>query len=611
MVTRFDPADGLLERSIEHLRRNEPAQAEEAARRALVADPRDLAALKALAYSLHVQARHGESEEVYLALANLEPSQPLHWMNVGTARRCDDRIDEALYAFARAAALGADTADFYYNVALAHIGRDDYEAARSLLGKARALAPDDAEVRYRYAFCCYETLRTDEALTALDGWEALTAAPDIAASAGHLMMKLGDIERAEPTVRQAALKADADPRATLTLIQLLERTNRIPEARSLFDELRAQPDAASLGNDLMITEAQLAQREFKHEAAVALFRGLAAECRQPHLKHFQLFPLAKSLDAIGRHEEAFRTMTDAHASQLAYIKLTASPVLYAGPPLAITDHGCDAGDIARWKDDGAPPAAESPVFIVGFPRSGTTLLELTLDAHPMLESIDEQPFLQHALDDMLAEQIRYPDGLAALTQPQLDRIRDSYWAKAARLVGRAPGRRLIDKNPLNVYRLPVIKRLFPNAKVIFAIRHPCDVVLSCFMQHFRAPDFAILCKDIATLAAAYRRTFDFWHAQQALLRADVLDLKYERFVDDFEREARRVFDFLELPWDPVVLSPATRAQEKRFISTPSYSQVVQPVNDKAVGRWRNYREHFTASLPVIRPYLERWGYSEE
>ena len=169
MSTRPDSADGLLARSIEHLSRNEPALAEDAARQALLADPHNLDVLKALAYSLHVQAKHRESEDVYIALANLEPSQPLHWMNVGTARRCDDRIDEALYAFARAAALGANTADFYYNVALAHIGRDDYEAARSLLQKALKLAPDDAEVRYRYAFCCYETLRTDEALAALDG----------------------------------------------------------------------------------------------------------------------------------------------------------------------------------------------------------------------------------------------------------------------------------------------------------------------------------------------------------------------------------------------------------------------------------------------------------
>ena len=609
MLTRPDPAEGLLARSIEHLSRNEPAQAEDAARQALAADPQNLDALKTLAYSLHVQAKHRESGQVYLVLANLQPSQPLHWMNVGTALRCDDRIDEALFAFARAAALGADTADFYYNVALAHIGRDDYEAARSLLQKALKLAPDDAEVRYRYAFCCHETLRTDEALAALEGWEALAAAPDVSAAAGHLMMKLGEIGRAEPTVRNAALKSDADPRARLTLIQLLERTNRIPEARSLFEQLRAQPAAASLGSDLKMTEAQLAQRESKHETAVALFSDIAAECKQPHLRHFQQFPLGRSLDALGRYGEAFATLSEAHASQLAYIERTASPAIYAAPPLTITDHGCAAEDIAGWQDGSAPPMAESPIFIVGFPRSGTTLMELVLDAHPQLQSIDEQRFLQNALDDMLAEKVRYPGELAALTQAQLERIRAAYWAKTARLIERAPGQRLIDKNPLNVLRLPVIRRLFPNSKVIFAVRHPCDVILSCFMQHFRAPDFALLCRDIPTLAAAYRRTFDFWHSQQALLHADVLELRYELFVDDFEPNARRVFDFLELPWDPVVLSPAKRAHEKRFISTPSYAQVVQPIHARAVGRWRNYQAHFTSSLPILMPYLERWDYS--
>ena len=110
------------------------------------------------------------------------------------------------------------------------------------------------------------------------------------------------------------------------------------------------------------------------------------------------------------------------------------------------------------------------------------------------------------------------------------------------------------------------------------------------------------------LAQAYRKTFDFWHSQQALLRADVHELQYESFVNDFHAYTRRVFDFLEVAWDDAVLAPAKRATQKLFISTPSYSQVVQPVNTQSVGRWNNYRTHFEASLPVLAPYLQRWGY---
>ena len=603
-------ADGLILRSIDHLNRNEPGYAESAAREALSVDPANLKALGALGIALHAQAKHRESEHAYLRMTALEPSEPMHWMNVGTARRCDDRIDDALYAFAKAAALGADTADFFYNVALAHIGRDDYESARALLEKALRLDPSDAEIRYRYAFCCYETLRTEEALATLDGWEGFASAePEIAAGAGHLLMKLGDIARAEPAVRGAAGQRGGDPQAKLTLIQLLERTNRTVEARGLLDELKADPAAAHLGTDIKAMEAQLAQRESKHEIAVALLKDIAAEQQKMHLRHFQLYSLARSLDALGRFDEAFEVLTHAHTSQLAYLSLTSPLSASLGtPPLAIADHSCDPQDLSRWDQDGAPAADASPIFIVGFPRSGTTLLELVLDAHPDLKSIDEQPFLQNALDDILAEHVRYPEELANLTAPQLDRIRAAYWARTAERLKLPPHTRLIDKNPLNILRLPVIKRLFPNAKILLAIRHPCDVILSCFMQHFRAPDFALLCRDIPMLAQAYRKTFDFWHSQQVLLRADVHELRYESFVNDSHAHTRRLFDFLEMRWDDAVLAPATRAKEKLFISTPSYSQVVQPINTRSVGRWINYRTHFEASLPVLAPYLQRWGY---
>ena len=128
------------------------------------------------------------------------------------------------------------------------------------------------------------------------------------------------------------------------------------------------------------------------------------------------------------------------------------------------------------------------------------------------------------------------------------------------------------------------------------------------MQQFREPDFVMLCQSIPALAAAYRKTFDFWYSQQELLRADAFELRYESFVEDFQAYTRRVFDFLEVPWNDAVLAPAQRATEKLLISTPSYSQVVQPVSAQSVGRWNSYRTHFEASLPVLAPYLHRWGY---
>jgi len=602
-------ADQLTDLAIDRLSAGQTAAAETYARDAVRLDPHHVKALSALALALHGEARHAESETVYSRIAELEPGEPMHWMNVGTARRCDNRIDEALFAFARAAALGAASADFYYNVGLAHIARDDFESARAVFQRAAELDPDDAEIRYRYAFCCYETMRTDEALAALEGWEGGAGmTPEVASGGGHLLMKLGQPERAEPAVRRAAAAGD-DPLARLTLIQVLERTNRLAEARRLLDELTAAPESAQLGPELSLIEAQMAHREGRHALAVQLFENAVAACTDLHNKHFQQFPLAKSLDALGRHEDAYQVLTEAHASQAAHLKITAPLASLRGAPaLSIADYPCHPDDVSRWDHGGAPGMEASPVFIVAFPRSGTTLLEIALDAHPALKSMDEQPFLQNALDDVLALGVRYPAELARVTPTQLDEVRSRYWAQVRRKLSLEPHQRLIDKNPLNLLRLPLIARLFPHAKVILAVRHPCDVVLSCFMQHFRAPDFAQLCQDLPTLCAGYRRAFDFWYAQQTLLRADVLELRYETFVANFEAEMRRIIDFLHLTWNDAVLEPGRRAEEKRFISTPSYSQVVQPVTARAVGRWLPYRAQFAAALPALQPYLRRWDY---
>jgi Flp pilus assembly protein TadD len=592
------------------LARHEPQVAIALCRRALAVDPAHVEALGALGFLLHSARQFDESAEVFSKLTELQPAEPAYWMNLGTARRCSGRFDDALAAYAGAADRGANSADFYYNVGLTHIDRNDFEAGRVVLTQAVELAPDDAEIRYRYALCCYERLRTDEALAALEHWDNLSGLnPEIIANIGLLLMKLGAAEKAEPAIRQAVAAADSDPQPLLTLLQLLERTNRLDEAARLLPQLIANPQAHTLGPELPLIRAQLAQRASDHEAARALYAELLRECKEKHLEHLLQFPLAKSLDALGRYDEAFDTLLAAHRSQIELLRLTAPLLIARGAPnMVITRFGCDPEDVAAWTDPTAPALEESPVFIVAFPRSGTTLLELTLDSHPLLASMDEQPFVQNALDDMVAEGVSYPERMAGLTPAQLDSMRAKYWERVRRKVTLEPGQRLVDKNPLNILRLPVIRRLFPNAPVILAVRHPCDVMLSCFMQHFRTPDFAFLCSDLQSLSLGYRRTFDFWYQQKELLQPKSLELRYETFAQNFADETRAILEFLALPWNDAVLRPQDTARDKRFISTPSYSQVIEPVSNKSVGRWHSYERGLSPVLPIIEPYLRRWGY---
>jgi tetratricopeptide (TPR) repeat protein len=517
--------------------------------------------------------------------------------------------DQSLKAFASAAARGERSADFYYNLGLTHMARGDFEAAKAVLEDALKLEPGDAEILHRYVLSCYECMQFERALAALDNWTPpAIAPPETVAAIAQVLLNLGEDSRAE-TLIGSVMRGDPNASALLIQVQIFERTNRVAEAAALLDQVASLPEAKSMGSDLLRVSAKIAQRRSDHALAIELYRQALTDYAQLHDRHFILFSLAESLHALERYDETVLTLLDAHRSQAAFIRRS-RPIagLRGTPDMAVTEFSCDPADVATWDHTGAPPAAHSPMFVVAFPRSGTTLLELTLDAHPLLRSMDEQPFVQNALEDILAKGITYPERLGALTPADLDELRARYYERVRKKVQLDPGQRIVDKNPLNILRLPVIRRVFPNSPILLIVRHPCDVILSCFMQHFRAPDFAMLCSEMPSLTLGYRKTFDFWYDQVALLNPRVLEVRYESFVSDFGVQVRRIAEFLELPWDPAMLEPGEHARSKGYISTPSYSQVVQPVTQKAVGRWHAYRKYLEPALPVLEPYLRRWGY---
>jgi tetratricopeptide (TPR) repeat protein len=576
----------------------------------LAADRNDARAATVLGQALLMLGRGDEAVRVYESLTASEPQKHGHWQNLGTALRATGRHDAALAAYKRAADTGAESADFLYNLGLLHLDRCDPEAAVAVLARAVARSPRDPAIRCAFADALHRRMRTDEAVDVLVDWESLPGIDTpLAARLAQLLLNLGEARAAERALARAISDPYPDPEATLTIVQVLERTNRVAQARAHLKRLPVG-GSSEVEQQRLEIEALLAQREGDHLTACDRYRKALARIDALHLRHHQLFPLARSLDALADHEAAFATLREAHASQLAELARTAPDMVAHGAhTMGITRFGCDPEDVAQWRDARGPAVAESPVFVVGFPRSGTTLLEQAIDAHPALESMDEQPYLQFALDELLRRGVRYPDALAAASEADLSAARQRYFALVARRVELRPGQRLVDKNPLNLLRLPVIRRLFPAARIVMIVRHPCDVLLSCYMQHFRAPDFALLCADLERLATGHRRAMDFWRSQRELLEPAVLEVHYETLVARFEREMRGICEFLELDFDPAMLEPAQRARSRRFVSTPSYAQVVEPVNSRAVGRSQPYLGHFERALPIIAPCLEHWGYT--
>ena len=168
---------------------------------------------------------------------------------------------------------------------------------------------------------------------------------------------------------------------------------------------------------------------------------------------------------------------------------------------------------------------------------------------------------------------------------------------------------VIDKNPLSMVRMPLIHRLFPDAKVILAMRHPCDVVLSCYMQNFKPTESMSSFLDLANAARTYDRIFAYWEKCREVLPLDIHMLRYEAMVEDVEAEVRPLFEFLGLDWQPGVLDHQKTARERGYIRTPSYAQVTEKLYSSASGRWQRYRKYMNEVLPILEPWVRKFGYS--
>jgi hypothetical protein len=248
---------------------------------------------------------------------------------------------------------------------------------------------------------------------------------------------------------------------------------------------------------------------------------------------------------------------------------------------------------------------KSPAFLVGFPRSGTTLLDTFLMGHPGISVVEEKAMIslaQAALGDITT--------LPERTHAELDGARTAYFAEIDRHVEAAFAGQTLDKLPLNMLAAPLIRCLFPDARVIFAQRHPCDVVLSCFMQGFALNDSMACFLDLADAAAYYDAAMAVWTRSCEILPLKVHTVVYEQLVADPEAALRPAIEFLGLEWRPELLEHERTARSRGAISTPSYNQVTQPLSRVPSGRWRRYEKQLAPVLPVLLPWAERLGYHD-
>ena len=601
----------MFQLAYDALQSGNPARAESICRQLLASDPDNEGALMLLALSCVALEREPEALPLFERLTELNPGSSGHWTNLGSSRRSQGFSTQAEAAYRRAAEIDPTDGNALFNLGLLAYERGEFLSSRDYLMRAVEHAFDDAGIRAEAANAQFACGNSAAAERLLERWQEWSANDPLAlAQVGWVYAKLGQADDAQQALDAAARMLPLHPRIQVRRVAFLERANRLDEARTLLSTIDMTAVAREgLNEDVQIMRAQLVGRGDDLQLALQLHEsiveGQAAARRNPEL----LTAIGRLHDKLGDTTRAMEWFKRAHQLQIEELRERSPKWFETGAdPLDITRHRITAELRQDWQPVSAPEASASPIFIVGFPRSGTTMLETMLDAHPELAGMDERTFLQDVVDEIRKAGMTYPEDLGKLDDALCERLRGLYWNLVRTRARVDPSKRLVDKNPLNILRLPLITRLFPNAKIILALRHPCDVVLSNFMQTFRTPAYVAITATIESTARGYADTFDFWLDQVAVLKPDVLELRYEDVVEDIDAQSRRIAEFLGIPWDPRMVDFHVRAKERGYIATPSYHQVVEPINRKGIARWERYRSDLEPAIPHLQRYLDRWDY---
>lgn len=438
------------------------------------------------------------------------------------------------------------------------------------------------------------------------------------------------------------LSGRRDPIVLANLAWNLKNQGRIAEARSLYEEATAEgPEvlqtllgwarmeeadrnferAAELldraeelapGNaSILLSRAVVLGRLESYEKALALLETIAGQNGGGGLGANELLEKGRLLDKMGRWEEAFAAFAEGkrlcrEVSGLVYLDEQARQLIERSRGF-FTETRLRIMPRAQSRED-----LPQPIFILGFPRSGTTLVEQTLSAHPLISAGDELPFVNEitgSMPRMLNSPLGYPEALAELWMGDrcsgLDELRDYYLQRVLQLGILAPGGRwFTDKMPLNETHVGLIALMFPRAPLVHVLRHPLDVVLSVFSNHLTHGFYCSYA--LETAALHYTRVMELVEHYRSEMALRYLPVRYEDIVEQQEESVRRMLDFIGAPFAPACLD---FHENRRYARTASYAQVTERLYASSRYRYRHYVKELEPVIPILEPLIRRLGYT--
>lgn len=518
------------------------------------------------------------------------------------------QIDEARRLTPEALRMGAEHPLLLNLRALDHEDAGRFDEALTDLRRAHVLAPSDVSTLNACGLCLGRLHRPAEAIACFE--QAVSLAPDFGPAwfnRGWTLEHLGRLAEARQSYEKAVALEPRHAQAWANLAMLAAKRGDLPAAKShAAQALALQPDLAT--GVLALAEAELGEPA-KSEARL---RALLALDLTAYDRGLAFGLLGDALDAQDRPAEAF----DAYAKGNAAFRHGAAAQFETGGQATIPDtlawlnRWARRLEAKRWntRSPGVVGTSEAAghVFLLGFPRSGTTLIETVLANHPGVVTLEERNTFHASVLDFLTDTSGL-HRLASASDLTLQRYREDYWVRVRQDGVDPAGKVFIDKNPFNTLKLPLIFKLFPNAKIIFALRDPRDVVLSCFRRRFNLNASTYEFLDLERTARNYDETMRFAMGLGAKQDMAEFRLVYEDLIADFEGVARAACAFIGVDWREDLIDIAARGR-RGDVASASSAQIARGLFADGAGQWRRYQPQLASVLPVLAPWVETFSY---
>lgn len=429
--------------------------------------------------------------------------------------------------------------------------------------------------------------------------------------AGRVCMAFKNLDMMLVYLERASRKRGVSITALTSLADIYFLDDAIDQAAEVI-ERAAQIDRKD--PRLLLGEATLKQRRGELHEAELMFRDLLVNPSVDVLTRIRAaYRLAGLLDAEGRYDEAMSALLEGKAIQRPQATMLATPLLQLQNLHKEMERTITAAVLDRWRADAArfqPPRRIA--LLSGHPRSGTSLLEQVLDAHSGIISAEETNLFEDEVRRPLTRD--FPEGTSVLQMldsapsSMINRVRENYFRCAEMFLRQMIGNRLlVDKNPGVNVMVPLMARVFPEAKFLVALRDPRDVVMSCFMQALQLTPTSSAYLSIEGTVNHYASVMEFWLQMLPRLGNQWMQVRYEAMIDDLPTVARSVLEFLGVGFEDDVLKFYEHARAKR-VNSPAYADVRKPLYRTAVGRWRNYEKYIEPYMAGLERFLKEFNY---